>query len=101
MSQSEYDNEIAPELLRLANRCKDLGMPFTATVEYAPGERGVTASGIDDSNLDMTIPYLASVAGSRLDDFMVALVRRIRAMEIPHSCVCLTLQGLDGDPSKR
>lgn len=33
-SEEIYDKEIAPELLRLCNRCKELGMSFVASVEF-------------------------------------------------------------------
>ena len=36
-----YDEEIAPELLRLCNRCKELGMSFVANVEFDPAIQGV------------------------------------------------------------
>lgn len=95
MSEELYDSEIAPELLRLADRCKELGMPFVATVEYSPGERGTTASGIAASNMDMQVAYLAARYGSRLDELMIAMARRVREQGVPHSCIVLQRLGVE------
>ncbi len=37
-----YDTEIAPELLKICQRCQDLGMPMAVQVEFEPGETGRT-----------------------------------------------------------
>lgn len=37
-----YDEQIAPELLRLGNICKDNGLSFLAVVEWSPGKTGET-----------------------------------------------------------
>lgn len=39
-----YDTEIAPALLKIAQRCQELGFPFIACVEWerADGQRGHT-----------------------------------------------------------
>ena len=36
-----YDAEIAPELLKLCSRCKDLGMSFVACVEFDAPNHGI------------------------------------------------------------
>jgi hypothetical protein len=101
MSEQQYDAEIAPELLRLANKCKELGMSFTATVEYEPGARGTTVAGIEDNNMDMVIAYWAGRYGGRLDDLLLAVSRRIRDLKLPHSCICLMQFGVPCSPDER
>lgn len=100
MSEEIYDREIAPALLDLANRCKEAGMPFTATVEYVPGERGTTAAGIADDNFDMLVPYMGGRLGGKLDDLLIFLARRLRELGKPHSCICLQFF-IAGDPKDR
>jgi len=100
MSEKEYDDEIAPALLKLANRCKELGMPFTATVEYEMGKRGTTAAAIGENNLDMLVPYWAGRTGSRMDDLILAVARKITDLKMPHSCICLE-RFVPPDPKNR
>ena len=37
-----YDDEIAPALAEIAEKCRKEGVPMVAVVEYEPGERGST-----------------------------------------------------------
>lgn len=94
MTERQYDEEIAPVLLELVEKCGAAGMAFTATVEYEPGQRGTTAAGIDANNIDMLVPYLAGQFGGRLDDLLFSLSRRIMELGLPHSCVCLQHLGV-------
>lgn len=46
-----YDDNIAPDLLRLGKLCQENGLSFVCGVEYAPGQFGRTAClapGADD-----------------------------------------------------
>lgn len=94
MSEETYDREIAPKLMELAIRCKELGMPFVAAVEYSPGSRGTTASSILNSNIDMQTVYLAARHGSQLDDLIMSLARIIIREKLPHSCIVLNKFGV-------
>ena len=42
MSEQWYDDEIAPALAEIAEKCRKKGVPMVAVVEYEPGERGST-----------------------------------------------------------
>jgi hypothetical protein len=89
MSEDAYDSEIAPRLLELAERCKELNMPFVAAVEYEPGQLASTASGVERDDLTILVPYLASRYANRFDDIALALARKLHELRLPHSCVSL------------
>lgn len=43
--EEEYDQIVAPLILKVAQICKELGMTMIARIEWAPGECGITQSG--------------------------------------------------------
>ncbi len=50
-TEAEYDEIIAPMLLAVASRCKELGMSLVARVEWSPEESGITQTGVEDAGI--------------------------------------------------
>lgn len=74
-TEQEYDEIIAPMLLAVANRCKELGMSIIARVEWEPEESGITQSGIDDATIGQKLTQLAAHCGGNFDALAI-LARR-------------------------
>lgn len=89
MSEADYDREIAPDLMRLAKRCEELGMPFVASVEYEPGSRGTTAAAIAADNIAMQVIWRAARLGNNLDGLMIELARVLRDRGLAHNSIAL------------
>jgi hypothetical protein len=101
MSEADYDREIAPALLELANKCREYDMSMVAVVEYGMDGRGRTQSMRENASLDMKVIARACVFGSRLDDLMIAIGRLVFYEKIPHTSIVLHQMGIDPDPSAR
>lgn len=78
MSEQWYDEEIAPKLRELCNACKNRGVSFSATVEYAAGERGETRWMAPGAGLPMAMLALINHSGDNVDGFMIGLIRHCR-----------------------
>jgi hypothetical protein len=98
MSEQIYDEQIAPKLLELARICHDNGMPFLATVEYAPGDYGTTADLPADHSLPMDWAYVAARAGGHADLLIGHLVSQ--AEKRGHGSVYLKQLGVALKPTK-
>lgn len=70
-----YDEEIAPVLLDLANKCAERGLHFLAQVEYEPGEFGLTRKFADDPHLAMIMLELCARSQHNIDSFIIGLLR--------------------------
>ena len=99
MSELAYDNEIAPELKRLADRCKELGMPFIAVVEYDTACRGRTQSGISPNSQEMYLIYLAAATGN-IDGTVISLARYARENGVSHNSIVLAQMGVPEQKGK-
>lgn len=71
MTEQEYDEQIAPALLDLANKTAALGGSFVARVEWAKDESGITAAGIEKgvTGVGQWMTYIAANANGNLDAF--------------------------------
>lgn len=80
MSTNEqfYDEQIAPALLALAERCKERGMSLVATVEYEPKARASTFSLTEEACLAMRMLAMCANAGENVDAYMIGLTRYCR-----------------------
>lgn len=96
-----YDKEIAPELLRIAERCQELGLSMVSVVEYSPADRGRTMTIQEDASLGMKVIQMAAQTGERLDGLMLAISRYIVANRVPHSCIVLERMGIEPNPDDR
>lgn len=73
-----YDEEIAPELMRLAKRCEELGFSFCANVEWEPGETGRTAVQMPDAGCKQLLVHWASKCNGNVDALIMAIDRHAR-----------------------
>lgn len=83
MSETWYDEEIAPVLLEISRKCESRGVSFIAVVEYANGERGRTSTVADNAGLEMRMLDFCARAGSNVDAYIIALIRHCRQNGIP------------------
>lgn len=70
-----YDNEIAPALLALAKKCKEVGISIVASVEYEPGKLALTKGGLPQS-VKQDIVFHAAACDGNVDGMLIALVRK-------------------------
>lgn len=79
-----YDNQIGPELMKLATLCKEQGLSMLAMVEYDSAECGVgiTQQLADDASFRMIMNRLCMGAGINIDAFLVNLIRYCNASGI-------------------
>ena len=98
MSTSEqiYDAEIAPELMKLAARCKELGFAMVASVEWEAGETGRTEAhgpwgenGIPSAKQKLV--HWAARCNGNIDTFLMAVMRD--AEKHGHSSIYLRMLG--------
>lgn len=90
-----YDTEIAPELLRLGQRCQELGMSFIACVEYDAPNQGIGRTeyhgpikGVSAAQL---LVHWAARCNGNVDSLFMAIDRH--AKEHGHSSVYLSMAG--------
>jgi hypothetical protein len=77
MTENEkfYDDEIAPALLAISEKCRARNMSFLAVVEYDPGERGRTIMLTPDAGLAMTMVNHCAKMGENIDGYVMGLMR--------------------------
>jgi hypothetical protein len=80
MTQDEaeriYDEEIAPALLDVAQKCEAHGFALVAHAEWWPGETGITNIVPDGSSAQMRMTQLAAHAHGNLDGFFIAIKKQ-------------------------
>lgn len=92
-----YDEEIAPELLRLCALCKERGMAFVASVEFDPLNMGRGRTEFQPVDTAETLSaaqrlvHWAARANGNIDSLMIAVDRHAR--EHGHSSIYLSLAG--------
>lgn len=73
MSESFYDEEIAPVLKVLMEKCKANGCSFLAVVEYAPESVGITIDEQPTAGAIFRVARMASRAKGNVDALYMAL----------------------------
>lgn len=91
-----YDEEVAPELARLAKLCEDRGMGFVATVQYNDDGAGTTATLQEGTELSVRLAYVAARCNRNVDVLIGWIVRY--ALKHGHSSVYLTQLGVPISP---
>lgn len=93
MSEAIYDSEIAPELLRLAKRCQEVGMSFIAQVEFEQGKTARTDIELPEATSKQKLVHWASRSNGNVDSLFLAVDRHAR--KVGHSSIYLKLAGND------
>ncbi len=75
-AEAAYDAEIAPALLKVVERCKELGIHMVAHVEWWPGETGITQHVPNDASVQMKMTWLAAHAHGNFDSLGMAMLKR-------------------------
>lgn len=94
-----YDNEIAPELKKLGDRCKELGISFLAQVEYSDDGIGRTEFLSENSSFAQKMTHWAAKAKGNFDALTMAVSRYAKRRRETHNSMTLTI--LDGDKMRR
>lgn len=94
-----YDTEIAPLLMQASLLAQNRGLPLVATVEYAPGEFGTTATLPADHSHAMAINLMAARAGGNFDALAFGMSRRVREAGCGHSSMILKMMGVPTEPA--
>ncbi len=78
-AEAAYDAEIAPALLKVVERCKELGIHMVAHVEWWPGETGITQHVPNDASVQMKMTWLAAHAHGNFDSLGMAMLKRFES----------------------
>ena len=70
-----YDEVIAPKLKEVASLCKEVGMPFFAVVEYAPGDIGETTMQFPCECLKMVMVRHCFKTAPNIDGYVLGLAK--------------------------
>lgn len=97
MSEEFYDENIAPELARLAKLCADNGMSFEAIVEYSPGDIGETRMFTKTFSWSMEMISLAVAAMGNVDKFLLIVAALAKNREDLNAESSLVLRMLRGE----
>lgn len=73
-TEQEYDEIIAPMLLEVAKKAKELGMSLVARVEWEPGESGITQIG-DLSSIGQLLTHAAAHSHGNIDALCLHLIK--------------------------
>lgn len=84
-----YDDEIAPALRALAERCAERGMSFAAAVQFADEGIGSTVKLSDPTHPALRMTAYAARSNGNADNLIWALQRDGR--EHGHNSVCLQM----------
>lgn len=93
-----YDEEIAPELAKLAIKCNENGLSFHAAVEWDPsgGVYGVTGFMQSNTSYAMNLIRVAAEAKGNIDSLLIAIMKDARVRG--HRSLCLKQLGVPEDP---
>jgi hypothetical protein len=96
-SEQFYDEEIAPAVLAIAQKCEENGIPFLSVTEYAPGKFGETAVRTPDETLKLTMVRHCLKTAPNIDGYIIGLVKYLKekGVDTSASIVCRTLESSD------
>jgi hypothetical protein len=69
-----YDEEVAPQLKALAERCNEAGLCFFAVVRFGPGQHGVTWA-MPEKSTEMVMLRHCEKMGLNIDGYIYGLLR--------------------------
>ena len=89
MSESFYDDEIAPKLMKLAKRCEERDMSLVALCEFERGDSGATLTVRENAGCSMRMVRYATQAFGNVDKLIMALIAD--GKKYGHSSMYLTM----------
>lgn len=75
MSETIYDEQIAPLLLQAGKLCEQHGLAMVAVVEYEKEKRGETRVLPDGAGLAMLMLSMLAASGNNIDQFLINVIR--------------------------
>jgi hypothetical protein len=100
MTDEEFiDTHIAPDLLRLANLCKERGLPLVSCVQYGPGDTLETCTLPDHPGIKSLMAYWGVKAHGNIDSFMIVAQRH--AVKHGHQSAILNILKVPTTPVPR
>lgn len=75
MSETIYDEHIAPLLLQAGKLCEQHGLAMVAVVEYEKEKRGETRVLPDGAGLAMLMLSMLAASGNNIDQFLINVIR--------------------------
>lgn len=75
MSETIYDEQIAPLLLQAGELCEQNGLAMVAVVEYEKEKRGETRVLPDGAGLAMLMLSMLAASGNNIDQFLINVIR--------------------------
>lgn len=89
MSEQFYDDEIAPVLAELAEKCRDNGLSLVAVCEYAEDQIGRTSIMQQSTSAAMRLAMYGALARGNVDDLVGMLIKD--GKENGHGSIYLTM----------
>jgi len=83
VSESIYDEQIAPLLLQAGKLCEQHGLAMAAVVEYEKEKRGETRVLPDGAGLAMVMLSMLAASGNNIDKFLMGVIRHCNQEGIP------------------
>ena len=80
-----YDEEIAPLLKLVADRCTEEKMPLVAVVEYDEGKTGTTSFLPENAYLGMIMVNHCAKMGVNIDGYIIGLLKYAKSKGIDYS----------------
>ena len=74
-AEAIYDTEIAPALLAVVERCRELDFSLVAHVEWHQGETGVTQYVPDGASLQMRMTQFAANSHGNFDQLGINMLK--------------------------
>jgi hypothetical protein len=75
-TETEYDEIIAPMLLAVADKCRELGMTMLTRVEWEADKGGMTQVMPDDASVAMKLTQIAAWSNGNIDFLCMNAARR-------------------------
>jgi len=76
MSEQEYDEIVAPMLLEVLHKVKELGGSMVARVEWEPDHAGTTQWVPDSAGIGQKLTQLAAHSGGNIDTLCITAMKR-------------------------
>jgi hypothetical protein len=91
-----YDEQISPELIALAEKCREKGLSLLAVCEWEALKTGSTRLLQPDASIGMRMADAVVKANGNIDSFMFAIMRHAR--EHGHGSIILNQLGISNEP---
>lgn len=92
-----YDEEIAPALGAIMQRCNDAGMSILVYAEYEPGNCGQSVAMQPSAGISFRLAEVAARSNGNVDTLIIALMKYATAHG--HSSVILSQLGVPLSPN--